>query len=129
MAIGCASGVAAHGSQLLFSHACLTTPQDADPPAEVLRAAQREFKRLQRGSEQHPGGSPLLCAAVFLSMGWGLHAVHWVKTRRACFTVRQPTLGMLIGKLPSLVGLLRLLTPMLPMPHCCCRLRHVAVLP
>lgn len=29
--------------------------QDARPPPEVLRAAQREFKRLQRGSEQHPG--------------------------------------------------------------------------
>ncbi|KAL4458772.1 hypothetical protein ABPG75_013637 [Micractinium tetrahymenae] len=31
--------------------------KDANPPPEVLRAAQREFKRLQRGSEQHPGYS------------------------------------------------------------------------
>jgi hypothetical protein len=29
--------------------------QEANPPAEVLRVAMREFKRLQRGSEQHPG--------------------------------------------------------------------------
>ncbi|GAB4821799.1 hypothetical protein N2152v2_008845 [Parachlorella kessleri] len=29
--------------------------QEANPPAEVLRAAMREYKRLLRGSEQHPG--------------------------------------------------------------------------
>lgn len=29
--------------------------QDASPPPEVLRVALREFKRLQRGSDQHPG--------------------------------------------------------------------------
>lgn len=36
--------------------------QEANPPPEVLRAAQREFKRLQRGSEQHPG-APFACSA------------------------------------------------------------------
>jgi hypothetical protein len=29
--------------------------QSAAPPAEVMRAAQREYRRLQRGSDAQPG--------------------------------------------------------------------------
>jgi hypothetical protein len=42
-------------------------PQRAAPPPEVLRAAQREFKRLQRGSDAHPGGARCQPAGQLLS--------------------------------------------------------------
>ena len=47
-------GAPAQPTPLLLLPASLL-PQEANPPAEVLRVALREYKRLARSSEQHPG--------------------------------------------------------------------------
>ena len=63
---------------LLLSHCSPPHPsviaaplQDAGPPPEVLRAAQREFRRLQRGSDQHPGyGMSLAYLETLADLPW-----------------------------------------------------------
>ena len=50
--------------------------QAAGPPAEVLRAAQREYRRLRRGSEQHPGHAAGLAYLETLA------TLPWTRTSR-----------------------------------------------
>ncbi len=69
--------------------------QEANPPPEVLRAAQREFKRLQRGSEQHPGAQT-----------WPKHTLLFLSASRVQSAASCPLVQSGYGQPASLLACL-----------------------